>query len=70
MHVKLLVVLKGCESLHGMHFGFKWEAERIKMRVSEVVGAVSGVVPTLSAKGGRESEVITSTSEVKRFVEV
>ena len=58
MHVKLLVVLKECESLHGMHFGLKWEAERSKRRVSEVVGVVSGVAPTLSAKGGREGEVI------------
>ena len=55
MHVKLLVVLKKCESLHGI----KWEAERRKMRVSEVIGVVSGVVPTLSAKkGGRENEMI------------
>ena len=52
--MKLSVMLKECESLHGI----KWEAERRKMRVSEVVGVVSGVVPTLSAKGGRENEVV------------
>ena len=51
--MKFLVVLKERELLHGI----KWEAERRKMRVSEVVGVVSGVVPTLSAKGGRENGV-------------
>ena len=68
MHVKRLVVLKESESLHGI----KREAERRKMRVSEVVGVVSGVVPTLSAKGGRENEVIVviSQSEMSKFAEV